>query len=271
MTARTIREPIVSGRFYTSNRSELKKQVSGFVVPCKEKIDAFGVVAPHAGFSCSGVVAGAVFASIEPRPTYVILGPNHTGQGRPFGLDPDRIWKTPLGEVKVDTNLAQKILKRSNYIKKDYLCHDREHSIEVQLPFLQHLSNDFTVVPIVVSSGARKSYGVIAGELADVIKQEKKKILIIATSDMSHYLPEEEAKKQDQLAIKKILALDIDGFLSTIERYNISMCGFAPTAIMLGACCKLGATKTKLIRYNTSGDTCGDRAQVVGYAGITVY
>ncbi|MFH1381232.1 MAG: AmmeMemoRadiSam system protein B, partial [Candidatus Omnitrophota bacterium] len=158
MGLQKIRKPIVSGRFYSSNPKELREQLAGFIIKGVDKIDALGVISPHAGFSCSGVVAGELFSSIKPRSTYVILGPNHTGLGKPFGLDPDRVWKTPLGEVQIDTRIAQKILKKSRYIKEDYVCHDDEHSIEVQLPFLQYLNPNFKFVPIVIASGNREIY-----------------------------------------------------------------------------------------------------------------
>lgn len=284
-----IRKPVVAGQFYTASPSLLQKEISGLVSQKKEKIDAIGVVSPHAGYVYSGGVAGEVLSSIEPKSSYIILGPNHTGYGKRFGLDSERTWKTPLGEVKPDNELADVILKNSKYIEKDRLCHDYEHSIEVQLPFLQLLSKNFTpleiktkygskksrtgftFVPIVISAADRQIYKSIGHELAEAIKKLKKDITIIASSDMTHYEPHESAKKKDMLAIEKILSLDTNGFLDIIEKHNISMCGFAPAAIMMQASIELGAGKAKLIRYNTSGDTSGDYSQVVGYAGVAIY
>lgn len=284
-----IRKPVVAGQFYTGSEALLKKELASLAVEKKEKIEAVGVVSPHAGYIYSGPVAGEVLSSIKPKPTYIILGPNHTGFGRPFGLDLERKWKTPLGEIEVDNELGQAILKGSNYIEKDSLCHDYEHSIEVQLPFLQYLNESFTpleikgkdgsrrsltgftFVPIVISYGDRQTYKAIGKELAGVIKDLGRDVTIIASSDMTHYEPHQSAKKKDTMAIEKMLALDIDGFLATIEEYNISMCGFAPTAIMMQASIELGAKKAKLIRYNTSGDASGDYSAVVGYAGIVIY
>ena len=265
------REPVVAGQFYTGKETLLRKEVAGFVDQKKEKLDAIGVVSPHAGYMYSGSVAGCVLSSIKPKPTYVILGPNHTGLGKPFGLDSERTWKTPLGEVRIDTELAEAILKKSRYIKKDRACHDREHSIEVQLPFLQYLSEDSSFVPIAIAYADKEIYKTIGNELAKAIKELKKEVTIIASSDMTHYESHDEARKKDNMAIEKILALDIDGFLERIEKFNISMCGFAPTAIMMQAALELGAKKAKLIKYNTSGDTSGDYSAVVGYAGIVIY
>ncbi|MBL7156844.1 MAG: MEMO1 family protein [Candidatus Omnitrophica bacterium] len=266
-----IRSPVVAGQFYTASEALLKKELAGFVTQKKEKINALGVVSPHAGYIYSGPVAGDVLSSIEPKPTYIILGPNHTGFGKPFGLDLERSWKTPLGTVEADKELGEAILGHSKYVEKDSLCHNYEHSIEVQLPFLQYLEKGFTFVPIVVTGAKSKVYKDIGTGLAGAIKDLKKKVTIIASSDMTHYEPHESAKAKDKKAIDKILALDVGGFLDTIQKFDISMCGFAPTAIMLQACIELGAKKAKLTKYNTSGEASGDYSSVVGYAGIVVY
>ena len=270
-TEKMIRKPVVAGQFYKGSEALLTKEVAGLTPQKKETLDAKGVVSPHAGYIYSGPVAGEVLSSIKPKPTYIILGPNHTGYGKPFGLDSERTWKTPLGEIEINKELGQAILKDSKYIEKDPLCHNYEHSIEVQLPFLQYLNKDFDFVPVVISYANRKAYKNVGKELAAAVKNLKKDVTIISSSDMTHYEPHQKAKKKDMMAIEKILALDIDGFLDTIEKHNISMCGFAPTAIMMQAAIELGAEKAKLIKYNTSGDTSGDYSAVVGYAGIVIY
>ena len=266
-----IRKPVVAGQFYTRSERLLTKEVADLTPRKKEIFDAVGVVSPHAGYIYSGSVAGEVLSSIKPKSTYIILGPNHTGYGKPIGLDLERAWKTPLGEVEINKELGERILKGSQHIEKDSLCHDREHSIEVQLPFLQYLNKYFDLIPIAICYADRKTYKNVGKELARAVKDLKKDVTIIASSDMTHYEPRQSAEKKDMMAIEKILALDIDGFLDTIEKYDISMCGFAPTAIMMQAAIELGAEKTKLIKYNTSGDASGDYSSVVGYAGIIVY
>ena len=265
------RKPVVAGQFYTASEALLKKEVARFAGKKKEVRSVLGVVSPHAGYAYSGPVAGEVLSSIKPKPSYIILGPNHTGFGKPFGMDADRSWKTPLGEVEIDSGIAESILSDSKYITKDSACHDREHSIEVQLPFLQCFNKAFTFVPIAISYADKETYKNIGKEIARAIKKLKKDVTIIASSDMTHYEPQESAKKKDMMAIEKILALDVDGFLATVEKNNISMCGFAPTAIMMEACIELGAKKSELVNYNTSGDTSGDYSSVVGYAGIVIY
>ena len=278
------RKPVVAGMFYTANAQELKEQIAGFMDSRfrgnDKLINALGVVSPHAGYAYSGVVAGAVLAAIKPKDTYIVLGTNHTGYGKPFGLDAKRNWQTPLGEVRVDKELAKAILDGSDYIEEDHACHDSEHSIEVQLPFLQVL-NQFRAgivpirdrsdpgsersrlgigfVPITILHADKTTYEKIGKELAKAVKKD---VTVIASSDMTHYEPEEEAKRKDMAAIEKILALDTGGFLETVAKYNISMCGAAPTAVMMEYAIARGAKSAKLIKYKTG---------VVGYAGIVVY
>jgi len=265
------RRAIVAGKFYSANKETLEKDVSDFTAKKTTKIDAIGVVSPHAGYVYSGSVAGETLSSIKPKPTYIILGTNHTGYGKPFGLDMERNWQTPLGEAKVDEDLAHLILKDSEQIKKDHQCHDYEHSIEVQLPFLQHLNKDFTFVPITISHWDTGKYQEIGKELAQAVKTSGKDVAIIASSDMTHYEAQESAKKKDMTAIEKILQLDIDGFLKAVAQNQISMCGAPPVAVMMAASMELGAKKAKLIKYATSGEVSGDYSSVVGYAGIVVY
>lgn len=271
MPKKMTRKPVVAGQFYTASEALLKKEIARFAGQKKEAKSVLGVVSPHAGYVYSGSVAGEVLSSIKPKPAYIILGPNHTGFGKPFGMDTDRSWKTPLGEIAIDSIFAESILSHSEYIKKDSACHDREHSIEVQLPFLQYFNKNFTFVPITISYADKQTYKNIGKEIARAIKDSKENVTIIASSDMTHYEGQEPAKKKDMMAIEKILALDVDGFLATVEKHNISMCGFAPTAVMMEACIELGAKTAELIKYNTSGDTSGDYSSVVGYAGIVIY
>lgn len=265
------RKPVVSGQFYSGSRTLLKRSVEGFTKERKEKFDAIGAVSPHAGYMCSGIVAGEVLSSLKPKPTYVIIGPNHTGLGVPFGLDAERSWQTPLGEIQVDKELARTILKECEYVQSDTLCHDREHSIEVQLPFLQHLSKNFRFVPITIANAKKEIYKDIGTGIASAVKTLKRNATIIASNDMTHYEPAESAEKKDKLAIERILALDVTGLIDTVKKHDISMCGVAPTAVMMHAAIELGARKAELIRYATSGEATGDYSAVVGYAGIVFY
>jgi len=267
----TVRKAAFAGQFYTDAVGTLKKELARFTEKKHEKIEAFGAVSPHAGYVYSGEAQGAVLSSIKPVSTYIILGTNHTGLGKPFGIDAERSWETPLGKAGINPELAQIIMQTSRHVEKDTLCHDSEHSIEVQLPFLQYLNKDFSFVPIVISHAAREVYDEIGKDLSIAVKKWGRKVVIIASSDMTHYEPEETAKAKDMKAIEKILTLDTGGFLDTIEKYNISMCGRAPCAVMMAASAGLGATKAKLIKYTTSAAASGDYSAVVGYAGIVVY
>jgi len=270
-TTNMIRKPVVAGQFYTANAARLEKEIKSYLEPEAKKIDAIGCVSPHAGYMYSGPVAGSVLSHIKPKNCYIILGPNHTGKGDRFGMGMDKNWMTPLGEVEIDNELAQAILDNSKLIKKDDACHMYEHSIEVQLPILQVLNRNFSFVPIVISQGTASEYIRIGEDIAEAIQKTKRNLTIIASSDMTHYESQLSAKKKDMLAIERIKALDIEGLIDTIEKYDISMCGYAPTAAMMSSAIKLGAKNTELIKYQTSGDTSGDYSSVVGYAGIIIY
>jgi AmmeMemoRadiSam system protein B len=267
-----IRNPAVAGQFYPESKTSLLREVESLIDSKAIKSDAIGVVSPHAGYVYSGSVAGSVFSSIKPKGNYVILGPNHTGLGERFGLDKGRAWKTPMADVRVNRVLADAIIDRSRNIKYDSLSHAHEHSIEVQLPFLQVLQEDFEFVPICVSYADLDAYILTGKAIAEAIKDVKlqKDTVIVASSDMTHYEPQEDARKKDSLAIEAILALDEKSLVDRVAEMGITMCGFAPVAIMLAAAKELGASSARLVRYQTSGDTSGDYSSVVGYAGIIV-
>lgn len=267
-----IRRPVVAGQFYPGTEKSLLREVEDLIDKAAKKEPALGVVSPHAGYMFSGPVAGQVLSSIAPRKTYLIMGPNHTGMGEDFSLSAAEAWKTPLGEVKVNAELARKILEISKNIVPDNAAHMAEHSIEVQLPFLQALNKEFSFIPIVIGHAAAATYKAVGKELARAIKECKleKDITIIASSDMTHYEPHETAKKKDAKAIEAILALDEEALLRNVERLSISMCGYAPAYIMLVAAKELGARTARLVKYQTSGETSGDYSAVVGYAGIVI-
>jgi AmmeMemoRadiSam system protein B len=273
-----IRQPAVAGYFYQGSRSALKDQVERFVEPEAKKIRALGIVSPHAGLIYSGPVAGAVYSRIELPGTIVLIGPNHTGLGAPVSLMTNGSWETPLGVVRINEDLAAAILSRSGRISEDSVAHLREHSLEVQLPFIQYLRSEFTIVPIQMMDTRLETCMELGNAIAQAIAECEVRsaeykaggTLIVASSDMSHYVPAATAKKKDQAAIKRILELDAQGLYYTVRDENISMCGFGPAVAMLAACKVLGATKAELVKYANSGDVSGDYDQVVGYAGIVV-
>lgn len=266
-----VRKAVVAGQFYSGRRSQLEKEVTSLMKCPLGKYSAVGIVAPHAGYMYSGGVAGNVYASIKNlKESVVIIGPNHTGLGEQFSLMSTENWMTPLGEVAVDDELAKMILKTSQLIKEDKVAHTEEHSIEVQLPFLQKLKPNVKIVPITVSFADIDTLTAVAGDIVRAIKKIKIKPLIIASSDMTHYEDQESAKSKDLKAIDSILNMDEAGLVRRVKEYNISMCGCAPAAIMLIISKELGAGTAKLIKYQTSGDISGDYSSVVGYAGIIV-
>ncbi|MCK4905310.1 AmmeMemoRadiSam system protein B [bacterium] len=265
-----IRKPVVAGQFYPANPEELKKQIEGFIQKEAKKQDVLGVISPHAGYMFSGSVAGAVYSRIQIPDKVIILCPNHTGRGAPFSIVTEGSWTTPLGEIKIASTLGEKILANSKELEEDASAHTFEHSIEVQLPFLQYFNPKISFIPICLSSGDYSSYEDIALAISNAIKDAGEKILIIASSDMTHYESHDVVNEKDRQAIDAILELDEKLLLKRIEEFNISMCGYIPTTVMLIACKKLGAKTAELVKYQTSGDVTRDYAEVVGYAGMTV-
>ena len=278
-----LRQPAVAGRFYKGTPESLKKQVREFILPNAGRKKALGILSPHAGLMYSGSVAGAVYSSIELPDTFVLIGPNHTGLGAPISLMAKGGWETPLGVVQIDEPLAASILAKSPRIHEDSLAHLSEHSLEVQLPFIQYFKSDFKIVPIQMLDTRLETCievgQAVAAAIADcglrIAESEPRtpnaeRPLIVASSDMSHYESAASAKEKDFKAIHHILNLDPEGLYRTVKNYGITMCGYGPAVAMLVACKLLGATKAELIKYMNSGEVSGDYEQVVGYAGVVV-
>ncbi len=265
-----IRNPVVAGQFYPESASQLKAMIGGLVDEKAVKQEVIGLVSPHAGYVYSGPVAGAVLSRVEFKDTFIILCPNHTGIGKPLSIMTEGTWKTPLGEVEIDSELSKQILTTSGLLEEDQQAHQHEHSIEVQLPFLQYFKKDIKLVPIVLAYSTGATYKQIGKEIARAIKDLNKEVIIIASSDMTHYEPQESAQRKDNQAIEAILDLNEDELLKRVEELNISMCGYAPVASLISAAKELGARGAELVRYQTSGDVTGDYSAVVGYAGIII-
>jgi AmmeMemoRadiSam system protein B len=267
------RKPAVANMFYPGNRSRLKEQLDAFLETVPQPRTVLGAISPHAGYIYSGAVAGAVFSQIKIPEAVVILGPNHRVMGSSIAINASGAWDTPLGQVPINEDLARSILAvpAPHKIYDDSEAHALEHSLEVQVPFLQVLRPDVTIVPIALSHVDYKTCQAIGQALAQGLRDYGKEVLIVASTDMTHYESQNVAKANDQLAIDRILDLDARGLFDTVVQNNISMCGYIPTTIALEACKALGATKAELVKYATSGDVTGDYAQVVGYAGLVVY
>lgn len=265
------RQPAVSNSFYPGNPLKLRKNLAELipVVPDDEKQEAAAVIVPHAGFVYSGGVAGETYARIKIPETVIILGPNHHGRGHPLALAVSD-WDMVLGRVEIERQLADIILDTSTVIRADDSAHIHEHSIEVQVPFLQIFNNNLKILPLLVS---RISYGVCvqAGhDLAAAVRSFSKTVLLVASTDMSHYEPRHRAAVKDQLAMERITELDPAGLYKVVMDKQISMCGFIPTIITMLAAMELGAGRAELIKYTDSGELSGDTDQVVGYAGFVL-
>ncbi len=266
-----LRKAAVSGYFYPKDAPGLNRLLGSLLDPKSEKKKARAVVSPHAGYVYSGSVAGAVFSSVELPDLFVILAPSHRPIRPLFAAMNDGLWETPLGSVPVSVELAEAILAESKSVVSEAAAHAGEHSLEVQLPFIQFLRPEFSFVPIAVSPRATyRDLEELGGAVASGIRRTGREALIVASSDMSHYVSKAEARVQDFKAIKKVLALDPRGLFDIVRADDISMCGFQPVTAALVAARILGAEKADLIAYATSGDMTGDDHEVVGYAGLRI-
>lgn len=261
------RKPAVAGTFY-SGTEHLHDQVKRLLPQGVRRQHVVGAVAPHAGYMYSGRVAGVVYAQIEPPATVVILGPNHTGRGADAAIMTEGVWVTPLGETSIDVALARAILGASHTLAEDALAHRDEHSIEVQLPFVQVLMPEAQLVPICLMRPSLTVCQDVGRAVADGVRQTGRTTVVVASTDMSHYVSRAVAERKDRLAIAAMEALDPEGLFAIVRNEQISMCGFHPTAAAMVAAKALGATRGHLVRYATSGDVSGDDARVVGYAGL---
>ncbi|MGE5204766.1 MAG: AmmeMemoRadiSam system protein B [Chlamydiota bacterium] len=266
-----VREAAVAGYFYPRSPDALRQEIRNYTTPAGEKISAFACVVPHAGYMYSGHVAGAVYARLQLPRRFVVLCPNHTGFGRPLAIMTEGAWQTPLGQAQIDHELAQALFRACPLLEQDDMAHRGEHAIEVQLPFLQAALSEFTFVPIAVGTAKYEPLQALGEAMAGVLQGQAEKVMLISSSDMNHYEPDDVTRVKDRKAIEKILALDPRGLYDVVMEESISMCGFAPTVAALTAARLLGATSAEVIKYATSADVSGDRSAVVGYAGMVIH
>lgn len=266
-----IRKPAVAGRFYPSNSDELKKSVDGFLDAAQTRVKAIGLVVPHAGYMYSGHVAGAVYSRVELPQRVVILCPNHTGFGRPLSIMKSGAWLTPLGAMQIDAELCEALMDADPNLQDDIEAHRFEHSLEVQLPFMQQIAgSEARFAPITVGTSNLDRLLALGRAIAKVVQTVAPDALIAASSDMNHYESDAITRVKDRKAIDQILAMNAEGLYEVVRRENISMCGYAPTVSMLTAAKILGAKKADLVKYATSADVSLDFDRVVGYAGIVI-
>jgi len=274
MASTVVRHPAVAGKFYPGSSDDLRVEAIAYLSSPNSRneppLRAIGCIAPHAGYMYSGHVAGAVFARIEVPRRCIVMCPNHTGIGSALAIMSQGSWETPLGEVPVDTGLAESLKLQFPALEEDSAAHRAEHAAEVELPFLQLRQPELTFVPIALGTGRFEILEQLGRALAQEIARQSDPVLIVASSDMNHYEPDAVTRAKDHRAIERILTLDARGLFDVVTQQDISMCGFGPAVAMLTAARELGARSAELVKYATSGDVSGDRDMVVGYAGVVV-
>lgn len=282
---RIVRAPARAGQFYQGEAAALRRQLEwcfahqmgpgqlpADTVEPRETGRSLGIISPHAGYMYSGPAAAWAFRAlaVAGRPqALVLLGPNHTGLGVQVAVSNASGWQTPLGEVPVDQELASELCRRSGLLVLDEAAHRFEHSLEVQLPFLQYIySPPVPVVPICLGVSSWPDAQELGQALAEAGKQ--KELVIIASTDFSHQVPQQVAERLDGMALERVLALDPEGLLALVAREGITMCGPMPVAVMLTAALAMGADSARLLRYYTSGEIAGGMGGVVGYASVLI-
>ena len=276
-----VRSPAVAGSFYPAGAEELKRLMEECFVTSplgpqglKSSFPSLlGGMVPHAGYVYSGPCAAHFYSSLEGNIGCVILlGVNHRGMGAKAALSPADYWETPLGRIAVDREMNELLKAQVNFLEKDERSHLHEHSIEVQLPLLQRDLEKFTFLPISLSYLSEEECRELGEAIARVYETENaagKKTVLIASSDLSHYLSPKETERLDRMALERVLALEPSSLLKTVEEEDISMCGVIPTAVFLFAAKALGAKRARLLKHCHSGDVVPMR-EVVGYASVAV-
>ncbi len=279
------RYPAVAGTFYESRREALVNRIEWCFnhrlgpgnlpkVSIQRRKESIGFIVPHAGYMYSGPIAAHAYyrLALEGRPdVFVIIGPNHTGIGTAVSIYDKGVWVTPLGEVRVDSEFALEILKNSNYIDINYPAHTYEHSIEVQLPFLQYLFNEFPFVPVTMGYQTPEIAKDVANAIVNASRKLGKNVVILASTDFTHYEPHDVAYKKDEEAIQSIIRLDPELLYEVVTSKDISMCGVGPVMTLMYAAINSGGRSGELLKYATSGDVTGELEAVVGYASIRIY
>jgi MEMO1 family protein len=259
-----MRPCAVAGMFYPRDPSHLEQLLETFFSAAHIGGDSVGIVSPHAGYIYSGQVAAQAFSTIDPdfSGTFVIVGPSHRGYISCVSAIP---WETPLGVVETDTEFVQAL-----DMETDELSQKDEHSLEVQVPFIKYRFPRARIAPVMMGSQDISGVWQIAAKIVAAVKQTKRDVRIVASSDFSHYVTEKKAKIDDIYAIEALETLDVEEFYRRIGERDVSACGYGPIAVMVTVAKELGAKAAHLIHYATSGDATGDRSSVVGYAAIAV-
>ena len=265
-----LRLPAVAGRFYPSDCQELTCLVREYARPDPQEqaIPGKACLVPHAGYRYSGHVAGAVYARLVLPRKIIVVGVRHYPRGEPAAILSSGAWRTPLGDAPIDEALAEELRRECPLLSEDSLAHSTEHSLEVQVPFLQVLVPGFSFVPVALGTVRFESLVKVGEAIGRVLAHAKESVLLLTTSDLNHYEDDRTTRVKDRKAIDRLLALDAAGLYDTCRNEEISMCGLGPAVAMLTALGALGGKKSQLVKYATSADVSGDLSQVVGYAGM---
>ena len=266
-----LRQPVVSGQFYPGNKDDLLKTLSAFMTPTPGDGAAIALMSPHAGYVYSGSVAGKTLSSTGIPDEVIVLGPNHHGRGAAAAVFTTGSWQTPLGQVDIASELAVRVLEECPMASADTVAHQFEHSLEVQVPFIQFHAPQAQILPVCISHLSLPQLLQLGDGIARAAQKSEMRPMIVASTDMTHYESGKIARQKDNLAIDRVLALDPEGLYNVVRQNRISMCGVMPTVVMLQAALALGATGAELIAYSNSGDVTGDQSEVVGYAGVRVF
>jgi AmmeMemoRadiSam system protein B len=264
-----LRFPAVAGTFYPENPQKLTQQIQSFAGSenAPKKISCRACLVPHAGYAYSGHVAGAVYERIALSKRIIVLGVRIFPRGAEAAILSEGAWRTPLGDAPIDSELAAKVSHACPLLREDSIAHEREHSLEVQLPFLQVLDPGFTFVPIALGTIQLDQLVTIGEALGDILAAEPE-VLLLTTSDFNHYQDDATTRRKDHLAIEQILNLDPRGLFNVCRKEKISMCGLGPAVAMLTALKIIPSNHAELVKYATSADVSGDRSAVVGYGGM---
>lgn len=260
------REATVAGAFYPGKKEKLTEQIEGFFKKMPKEKKTKCVVAPHAGYEYSGQTAAFSYNALKESKTFILLGPSHTGLGPNISISDAEEWTTPLGKLPVDAKLREKLVEKLG-IETDDTAHIQEHSIEVQLPFLQFLFKGFSILPITIMEHRLQELTKLGKALAELPDNAS----IIASGDFTHHQPLETAKEKDLGAIEKVKELDTEGFYNEVVGKNLSICGLAPITVLMQYCKLKNFKEGKLFHYDTSATASGDSSSVVGYAAIGFY
>ncbi|HYL64825.1 MAG TPA: AmmeMemoRadiSam system protein B [Candidatus Methylomirabilis sp.] len=265
-----LRPPAVAGRFYPADPAELAAVVKQYsfsdkkIAPLRTK----ACLVPHAGYMYSGHVAGAIYARIALPKKVLILGVRHYPRGESAAILSSGAWRTPLGDAPIDEALAEALRRQCPLLREDSAAHSTEHSLEVQVPFLQVLQPGFSFVPIALGTVRFEDLVAVGEGIGCALANCSEEVLLLTTSDLNHYEDDATTRVKDGKAIERILALDARGLYDTCRNEEISMCGLGPAVAMLTALKGMGGAQAELVKYATSADVSGDFSAVVGYAGM---